>query len=160
MKKIFLIITIVIMGIGCKAQTYSNNSVKNEKIKINNIFSFNTSIYKVKNVLGNPLDITIKYDEFFDDNIKILKYKGITLYFYNDELIDFVITKHNHSLYIDDFCIKVGMSLKLLAKRFPKSYKNMKDDILCVDVKKMDYTILIKTNKKGIITKISLFIPS
>ncbi len=160
MKKIFLTIAIVIMGIGCNAQTYSNNSVKSEKIKIDNIFSLNTSIDKVKNILGNPLDITTKYDEFLDDNIKILKYKGMTLFFYNGELIDFIITKNNHSLYVDDFCIKVGVSLKLLAKRFPKSYKNIKDGILCLDVIKMDYTILIKTNKKGIITKISLFIPS
>ncbi len=143
-----------------KAQIYTNDDVAHHRIKIDNTITLFTPLQEIKRKLGSPLRITKTYDEILDENLLTFHYDGLILYFFNNKLENYVITGNKHPLYIDNFCVKTGMSIKKLAKKFPKSFKNRDTDGMGIEVTKMDYTIIIYNDKNGIINKIGLFIPS
>lgn len=159
MKKIIFLVVFIATQITISAESYVNK-VDSKNVKIDNAITLYTSIDNVKQKLGIPLKETTTYDEILEENLLTLEYKGMTLFFFNKQIFNFIITESGHSLYLNDYCIKVGMNSKLLENKFPKSYKNMENNIIVINVIEMDYSILQTTNKNGIITKINLFIPS
>ncbi len=161
MKMEKILILIILFGLQySKAQIYTNDDVAHHRIKINNTITLFTPLQEIKRKLGSPLRITKTYDEILDKNLLTFHYDGLTLYFFNNKLENYVITGNKHPLYIDNFCVKIGMSIKKLAKKFPKSFKNRDNDGMGIEVTKMDYAIIIYNDKNGIINKIGLFIPS
>lgn len=134
------------------AQTYQNDNVSNEKIKIDNLFTLDTSTSRVEKLLGVPYAKTTTYDEILETNLSTWHYSDLKLLFYKNELLDFIFMNETHRLYVRNVPIRVGMSFSELKSKFPKSYANKKNGIAIVITERDEY--LSVDEKNGIVIKI------
>jgi len=122
MKTIVFTFLISFVFITCKGQNNHLNHVTHDKVKFNNLFDYDTNPSMVKSKIGNPISIKSEYDEMQDTDAIVYEYDGLKIYFINNIIYDFVITKNTYSLFIDGLEVKVGDSINVIKNKFPKSY--------------------------------------
>lgn len=143
MKTIILSILILFSFTACKAQNERFNHVSYDKIKINNLFDFDTNPITVKSHIGNPVSIQSEYYEMDEVNATAYYYNGLKIDFVNNRISYFKITNNTYSLFIDGLEIKVGDPISVINNRFSKSYKERGSEATSIGIGNTDSWILI-----------------
>ncbi|MDG1041062.1 MAG: hypothetical protein P8H13_02880 [Polaribacter sp.] len=153
MKTNILTFLIAFAFLSCNAQNDHLNHVTHDKVKFNNLFNYDTNPNTIKNSIGNPISITLRFSELQDTNVTVYNYNGLKIDFINNIIYDFEITNNTYSLFIDGLEIKVGNHINTLENKFPKSYNQRTQEGISIIVNDWDSWILINTNN-NLITKI------
>lgn len=136
MKKIILIISFFGISI-----LNAQNSISFKDASINGNEIIGNSVENIISYFGSPISIQNYSYETDDITAKKYRFNGLTLYAFNNKVIDFEITSSAYNFTRNN--IKIGALVSTIDNYFPTSYRKRKNKALTIRLKDIDKFIMV-----------------